>query len=302
MDPSMYPKNKLLIDGVDIAERFNIIMSDTYSLGLPAPKITKVDIPGSGSLDLTDSLFGDVSYENRTQEFTYLILAAYEKYSEVLTKVANFLHGKRFEYQITMDLPYTYTGRFTVEGNQHTPGYYIDRGPSDIAGSFKIKVDAEPWKLREKKVYHLNACGGKNYHFESGRKPVRPVVEVAQSTKFYFNDVYVEVPVGTYRLNDILFTEGINDMYINSFEIFTIKWEDLGETGTFPKRWNDLTSMRWDMIHQLKPIGEDVTYQSWNDLTHTQWENLSEKTWDDLNYKPDANSGLVYIVYEWEDL
>lgn len=302
MDPSMYPKNKLLIDGVDIAERFNIIMSDTYSLGLPTPKITKVDIPGSGSLDLTEVLFGDISYGNRSQEFNYLILSPYDEYTKILTQVANFLHGKRFKYQISMDFPYTYSGRFAVEENQHTPGYYMSLGPTDISGSFKIKIDADPWKIREKKVYSLNACGGKEYQFESGRRPVRPIVECAQITKFYFNDVYVEVPVGTYRLNDVLFKEGVNHMYINSFEISTVRWEDLEETGEISKTWDDLLSFRWDTIHKLKPISEDVTYQSWDDLSHTRWQDLSDKIWDDLNYKPDANSGLVYVTYEWEDL
>lgn len=302
MDSSLFPKNKLLIDGVDIAERFNIFMTDTYSLGLPAPITNMVEIPGSGSLDLTESLFGDVAYSNRAQEFNYLILASHEDYAKELTKIANFLHGKRFKYQITMDLPYIYEGRFTVEENKHTPGYYVCQWGDDVAGSFTLRVDANPWKLKEKKVYSLNACGGKYYYFDSGRKPVRPVVECHQVTKFYFNDVYVEVPVGTFRLNDVLFKEGVNRVYINSFEIFTVKWEDLEENGEFPKTWDDLKPLRWDEIHQFRPISGDVTYQSWNDLDHTRWEELSEKTWDNLNYKPDASDSLVYVTYDWEDL
>lgn len=295
------PKNKILVDGVDIADRFDIFMSDNYSLGLPTPKTYSVDIPGSGSIDLTDAMFGDVAYNNRAQEFGFYMVGDYEDYSTRLTKIANFLQGKKFKYQITMDLPYTYTGRFTVEGNQHTPGYYIDRGPSDICGTFKIKIDAEPWKLREKKSYSLNACGGKRYRFDSGRKPVRPVVEVAQPTTFVWKDKVIEVPQGTFRLNDVLFTEGQNDLYINSFPLQTVKWEDLGEGGGFAMTWDQARSYYWDEIHRLRTEG-DVRYQSWSELSPLRWEALSDKTWDDLNYVPDTGTGQVYLVYDWEDL
>lgn len=310
MDPSLYPKNKLIIDGTDIADRFAIFMSDNYSLGLPAPKTTKVDIPGSGSLDLTESLFGDVAYENRTQEFAYYMLAPYDEYTEVLTKVANFLHGKRFDYRLTMDDPYIYTGRFTIESNTHTPGYYISRGPTDVAGTFKIKIDADPWKLREKKLYSLNACGGKLYHFESGRKPVRPMIQTDQVTTVVWRDKVIEVPEGSYILNDVLFTEGVNELYINSYPLQTIKWEDLGEGGDNAMTWTQAGEYRWDGLHRLKVEG-DVIRNSWDDFSESQWLGLQTQnihdnqrwlTWDDMNYKPDTSSGHVYISYEWKDL
>lgn len=301
MDRSLYPSNKIIIDGTDIAERFAIFMSDNYSLGLPAPKTIKVDIPGSGTLDLTESLFGDVAYENRTQEFVYYILAPYEDYTKVLTKVANFLHGKRFDYRLTMDDPYIYTGRFTVEQNQHTPGYYLSLGPTDVAGTFKIKVDVDPWKLREKKIYRLNACGGKLYHFESGRKPVRPIIETEQVTTVVWKDRTIEVPAGTFILNDVLFEEGVNELYINSYELQTIRWENLAVGGSNAMTWSEAKAYRWDGLHRLKIEG-DVILQAWDDLSQIRWEELAQKTWDDLNYRPDTSEGNVHISYEWKDL
>lgn len=297
----MFPKNTILINGENIMQRFQVLMTDTYSLGLPEPKINKVDIPGSGSIDLTEALFGDVAYSNRAQEFNFLILGPHEDYSKLLSRIVNYIHGREFDYQLTMDMPYTYHGRFTVEENQHTPGYYLCLTSEDIAGSFTLKVDAEPWKLREKKLYSLNACGGKEYIFESGRKKVHPVVEVQQPTTFIWKNTVIEVPTGTFRLNDVLFEEGNNELYINSFRMLTTIWDELNLDGENQMTWTEASNYRWDKLANLHQVG-DVTFQSWDDLIYQTYDDLSEKTWEDLNYKPDGVSGRVYVSYDIEEL
>ena len=93
----------------------------------------------------------------------------------------------------------------------------------------------------------------------------------------------------------------MNELYINSYELQTIRWEDLAVGGSNAMTWSEAEAYRWDGLHRLKIEG-DVILQAWDDLSQIRWEELAQKTWDDLNYRPDTSGGNVYISYEWKDL
>ena len=66
------PYNRLIVDGVDVSMKYRMVMADGYTLEPPEPKTYTIDIPGGdGVIDLTESLSGDVVYNNRHQEFTF---------------------------------------------------------------------------------------------------------------------------------------------------------------------------------------------------------------------------------------
>lgn len=217
-----YPENRLIVGGVDLSIRYQLILLDGYTLSPPEPKTYTVDVPGGdGVIDLTQALTGDVAYSNRNQEFTFLVVDT-ENFEKVKTEVSNFLHGKAFDYNMTMDPEYTYHGRFTVTEYQHQ-----DTLNHGMVGAIKIKISAEPYKVKSHKVYALNATGGAMFRLPSGRKPVHPVIETAQPCHVRFGDVITEVPSGTYRLNDVLFKEGFNEIYINSYRFYNITWGEM---------------------------------------------------------------------------
>lgn len=217
-----YPQNRLIVDGVDLTVRFQMILLDGYTLSPPEPKTYTVDIPGGdGVIDLTQSLTGDVAYKNRQQEFIFAVINP-DSFERVKTEVSNFLHGKEFDYQISMDPGYTYHGRFSVKEYNHALYSY-----PGLVGTFSIDIDAEPYKLKSHKVYALNATGGAMFRLPSGRKPVHPVIETAQPCHVRFGNIITEIPSGTYRMNDVLFKEGFNEIYINSYRFYNIAWDEL---------------------------------------------------------------------------
>lgn len=287
------PNNRLIVNGVDLSIRFQMVLLDGYTLEPPEPKTYTVDIPGgNGVIDLTEALTGDVAYKNRKQEFTFAVIDV-KNFEKVKTEVSNFLHGRAFDYTMTMDPGYTYHGRFYVDSYSH------EAYANGLLGQFKITVDANPYKLKEHCAYRLNATGGKLYRFESGRRPVHPTVECSQPTWFTWNGKEQLVPVGTYRLNDVVFTDGINELYVNSYKLWFVRWADLKNKQL---TWNDLLGKRWDDIQRM---GGDVSDapQSWSELFDKTWDSLSEKSWDQLNFGrkqlPESN---VYLTYDWEDL
>lgn len=292
-----YPNNRLIVDGVDLTVRFQMILLDGYTLSPPELKTYTVDIPGGdGVIDLTQSLTGDVAYKNRQQTFTFMVVNP-DSFERVKTDVSNFLHGKSFDYQITMDPGYTYHGRFTVTEYDHTLYSY-----PGLVGIFSIKIDADPYKLKGHMTYKLNATGGKMFRLESGRKPVHPVVECTQPCKVRWKNVIVQVPAGTYRLNDVLFTQGYNEIYINSWTFYNITWGELGEGATHQMTWDEATAYRWDDLQRLEGDTMDVP-QRWSDLAEYRWSDIADKTWRDVDFRNESvPDTTVYLSYDWKDL
>ena len=292
-----YPNNRLIVDGVDLTIRFQMALLDGYTLSPPEPKTYTVDIPGGdGVIDLTQALTGDVAYKNRQQTFPFMVVNP-DSFERVKTDVSNFLHGKEFDYQITMDPGYTYHGRFTVTEYSHALYAY-----PGLVGTFMVSVDAEPYKSKGLQTYRLNATGGKMFRLESGRKPVHPVIECTQPCKVRWKDVITQVPAGTYRLNDVLFTDGFNEIYINSWTFYNITWGELGEGAAHQMTWDEASKYRWDDIQRLEGDVYDVP-QRWEDIFRYRWDDLSEKTWDDLDFRNESvPDTTVYLSYDWKDL
>jgi len=291
-----YPNNRMIVGGVDLTVAFGMILLDGYKLSTPEPKVYTVDIPGGdGAIDLTESLTGNVAYNNRTDEFTFVILDV-DNFEQIKTRLSNFLHGKAFDYKLTMDPDYTYHGRFQVSEYAHS---VVSNG---IVGSIAVKVVANPYKSKGLQTYKLNATGGKMFRLESGRKPVRPTIECSQPCVVTWKDKVINVGAGSFVLNDVLFTQGWNDIYINSFRFWNVKWLDLGEGGTHQMTWEQASKYRWDDLQRLSGDVHDVP-RSWAEIADKRWSDLAEMTWDQLDFRSEVvPDTTVYLQYEWKDL
>lgn len=287
------PDNRLIVNNVDLTETYRIILLDGYTLEPPSPKTYTVDIPGgNGVIDLTEALTGDVAYENRNQEFTFALIYP-EDFEAVKTKLSNFLHGQSYDYKMTMDPEYTYHGRFTVSSYEHA------MCANGILGQIKINIDANPYKTKESKTYKLNATGGKMYRFESGRCKVRPIIECEQTCFVSWNGKEITVSPGTYRLNDVIFSRGFNEFYVNSHRLYFMDWDGLAAKR---QTWDDMKEERWDEL-QLLNSGYPDAPRSWDELYDKTWDDLAEKHWYELNYaQNNIPENYVYISYEWKDL
>lgn len=290
------PNNRLIVNGVDLSIRFQMVLLDGYTLEPPEPKTYTVDIPGgNGVIDLTEALTGDVAYKNRKQEFTFAVIDV-KNFEKVKTEVSNFLHGRAFDYTMTMDPGYTYHGRFSVDSYSH------EAYANGLLGQFKIKVDANPYKLKEHCTYRLNATGGKLYRFESGRRPVHPVLECSQPCFVAFKGVETVIPAGTYRLNDIVFYNGVNEIYLNTSRLWFVVWDEVGEGKNYAMTWNDASSNTWDSIQKLG-AGVENAPSCWNDISNKVWSDVADNLWKEMDYRreniPDTTA---YLTYDWEDL
>ncbi len=289
-----YPNNRLIVDGTDLTTKYGMIMIDGYTMDPPEAKTYEVDIPGGdGVIDLTDTLLGDTAYKNRSMEFEFYVIDI-DNFQALVTKVNRFLHGKSFDFRITMDPLYTYHGRFSVSELKHSmynPG---------IVGHIKITINAEPFKYLDKSIYRINAVGGKIVYFESGRKRIRPTIETDSFLKIIFNNNVYTLPQGSWTINDVLFKEGQNEMYLNSYDIKNLTWSDLKTLGI---TWADLKKKKLYEWYKTNGDGTQVI-KTWNQLSNSTWEDLADKTWADLTYMAEVTENVedVYVTYKVGDI
>lgn len=292
------PNNRLLVkvndEFVDLTQKFKMVLTDDYTLSPPEPKTYTVDIPGgNGTLDLTEALVGDTVYNNRQQEFTFLVIDT-DEFERVKTQVSNFLHGKAFDYKLTMDEDYTYHGRFKVTEYSHKP-YTVGN-----VGTFKIIIDANPYKIKDNRPIDVNAVGGKTVTLTCGRMRVRPTITTDGYVKVICNGKMLTLPQGTWLINDLLLHEGDNELYINSFDVRNLTW---GNLKTNSVTWGQFAKLR---LYEWYKSNGDGTYviQTWNTMLNSKWSDLTGKKWTDLMYMSDITQYIkdVTVSYEWGDL
>lgn len=296
------PDQRIIVDGVDISERFQIALIDGYELNPPEPKTYTVDIPGgNGVIDLTEAMTGDVAFERREQSFEFKCIYPRD-FERTKTQLSNFLHGRAFDYQLSFDPDYTYHGRFKVNAYSHE-GYV-----GGIVGDINITISADPYKSKGTQTYSLNASGGRSFTFWSGRRPVHPTIECGSACRVEWGGESINVPAGTYILRSVVFREGANDLYVESGSITSVTWDSLGEGGDNQSTWGDLAGFEWADIQRIAVEWQDNIFQ-WRQVFSSRWGDLAQRKWSELNYMkgPVGQTGTVddspvYISYEWEDL
>ena len=289
-----YPENRLIVNGVDLTLKYGLILIDGYKLDPPEVKKYEVDIPGGdGVIDLTESLLGDSAYKNREIELEFYIIDI-GRFEDIMTEINRELHGKSFDFKLTMDPEYTYHGRFKIS-DQKKNAYM-----NGLVGYFKMTIDGNPYKYKNDAIYHVNAIGGKIVKFESGRKRVRPTIETDGFLKVIFNNKLITLPQGTWSVNDILFTEGVNEVYFNSFDVKNLTWADLKKMKT---TWGTFKSKRLYEWYKTNGTGRYVI-KRWVDLEPDTWDALSTKKWSDLIYMSEETVDIkdTYVKYKVGDL
>ena len=196
-----YPNQRIYVlkddEKIDLTSRFGLVLIDGFELNPPEPKYYTVDIPGGNwYLDLTEAVYGDVPYNTRTQKFTFLVIDP-SSFEQVKTRVSNFLHGRKFRYQLSWDEEYTYVGRFKISSYKHT-----SHSHPNIVGYFEVEVESDPYKYKESPIVAVDAVGGTIVKLEPGRKRVLPTFEFDKETTVEFNGKQYIMPKGTYTITE----------------------------------------------------------------------------------------------------
>lgn len=136
---------------------WGLILKSRPVISPPSPKTLYIDIPGSdGVLDLTESLTGDVKFENRTITCEFNVIDNRKRWSNIYSEILDYLHGRQMKIMLDEDPTYYYVGRFQV-----------NEWKSDkVTSLITIEGNVEPYKLE--------VCGSlddwewDSFNFETG--------------------------------------------------------------------------------------------------------------------------------------
>ena len=118
-------------------ENLGILPADRPKIAPPTPKTSFEPVPGAdGGLDLTESLTGYVTYNNRKGAVPGQIPGTDRQRFGRFTALLNILHGRTGRMILDEEKNYFYRGRFTVDAMDHI----------EAAGAVTINADLEPYK------------------------------------------------------------------------------------------------------------------------------------------------------------
>ena len=99
----------------DTRTDYGMFLAQNPEIGSPRPKTVYVDIPGAdGKIDLTETVNGEVSYENRTLRFDFAKQLGEAFQADFISQVNGDLHGKVMRVYIDEDEDWYYEGRVSV--------------------------------------------------------------------------------------------------------------------------------------------------------------------------------------------
>lgn len=220
------------MDGVTFGTKhsyrdWGLLLKSRPVISPPSPKTVYVDIPGSdGVIDLTESLTGDVKFDNRTIKCEFVVLDARNRWSDIYSEIMDYLHGQRMKVRLDEDPTYYYEGRLQV-----------NEWKSDkVTSTITIEGDVEPYKMEM--FSSLEDWEWDSFNFETGiirdykeirvdesltftiegrRRSVVPsftvVSDDGSGLQVRFNGTTYDLPDGTSRVLNIVIKNGTNTLY-----------------------------------------------------------------------------------------
>lgn len=195
---------------------WNLVLTNKL-LGLPTPKTSSVTIEGAdGVIDTSEVLAGEIKFNNRKLEFEFTMTSDYEEYNELITEIANYLHGKKLKITLDSDSDYYYVGRCQI--NQWVSDKRI--------GKIVIQCDCDPYKYSSAKCVSSANINGDTYVKVHGKRmTVTPVIEVTNDMIIVINGE--DRTLKSNRKNeipDLFIKEGVNILHFKGNGIATITY------------------------------------------------------------------------------
>lgn len=203
---------------------FGLMLKSKPTIEPPEVKVVEIDIPGAdGKLDLSTVLNGYEVYYNRKITFEFNVKLKKEMFYRLYSKIANYLHGRKFNIILDDDISYYWYGRVTM--NEMSIAY--------STSTIKLTADVEPYKMEIsnsgsewlwdpfdfeqgiiREYFDLMVNGELEMTVIGSRKPVIPSIRVSSDMILEFDGVQYKLEEG---INKVVNIELIDNEYTFKF-------------------------------------------------------------------------------------
>lgn len=220
------------INGIH-SDELGLILTEKY-ISSPSVKTNKIEIPGrSGSIDLSEVLTGEPSYEDRTIKLTFYSKAKVHDWSAESSRIDNLWCGKTVQIVFDDDISYFWKGRVTgvqpsYSGKNETIEIVatVDPYKYDIISSM---VDWE-WDCFDfdngiiNEAGNLVVSGTTSFILICRNKVSWPEFTVSDAMTLTYDGITYNLAKGTQKLYRMFLHEGNNELVFNGNGTISINY------------------------------------------------------------------------------
>ena len=185
----------------------------------PEPQTNTIYVPlRDGSIDLTESLTNDVKYNDRKINMTFSVIHPMEQWSDKVSEIENYLHGKRMKVVFDDDQNFYYMGRLKVNewSSQKSIGKLVIEC---IADPYKYDVQGDwlwdPFDFENDCISeseNIIVSGSTSVVIVGKRKKAYPTITASAAMSVSYNGTTYNLTEGINKLYDMILDEGENTL------------------------------------------------------------------------------------------
>lgn len=210
-------------DEFHTANDWNLVLT-SKTIDPPEPKVYEVNLDGrDGSLDLSESLAGEIKYKDRTITATYSMTeGTYTERISLMRTITNYLHGRKRKIVEPDDPDHYFIGRLKVSAVNHNKTY----------STFTVTATCEPWRyLPEKITRHCDVRASasspvKLVFTNKGARTTCPILTVTGTVTIVLSSGSVTLTAGQYRLTGLKIYAGTNEVTVYGSGSLAFQYEE----------------------------------------------------------------------------
>lgn len=203
------------------ADDWSLILT-SKTIDPPEPKTYTIDLDGrDGSLDLSESLAGEIKFKDRTLTATFSMTEGSQaERVALMRKILNYVHGRTRKIIEPDDPDHYFIGRCKISAVVHNRVY----------STFTLTATCEPWRyFRETFSRHcqVNSVTPVKLIFTNeGARTTCPILNVTGSITVVLPTENVVLTTGSYRLTSLKLYAGTNEVTVFGSGSVTFEYEE----------------------------------------------------------------------------
>lgn len=189
------------------------------------PKTNYVAIDGmDGTLDLSESLTGEIKYNDRTISASFWTdNGSYKDRNALLRSIVSQLHGKKIKIIEPDDPDHYFYGRVKIKSKKNILPY----------AELTLEAICEPWRYAINESVRRVEVNSESVTDvvinNNGVKTLCPTITVTGAVNVIYNGVKTPLTSGTYKISDVKLYQGVNIISVsgNGSVTFTYTEADL---------------------------------------------------------------------------
>lgn len=196
------------INGEHTLRDWKMAINNSDILSAPEPNTVYLEVPGrNGRLDLSETLTGDVTYQNRTIKLQLGGSVSIQSWYERCLHVFNSFHGRSVQVIFDDDPDHYFKGRASVTEPQRVRN----------GGQFVFTVDAEPFRYElQKYTSHWTVSSGTTIsgRLPNTRMPTSPTITVPNDCELIVGNVTYTLLAGENTVSALILMEGETEFMV----------------------------------------------------------------------------------------